>query len=369
MERLTNSQLSSFRACRRLHYYRAEVCRLPIFTPRPLAFGTMSHLGLEAWWKEWSDRDPYPLEAAIEAAQKGFYSVSGEAELDECDLVRVEEVLRGYHFRWCDQMADVEALAVEAEFNFPLVNPMTGAASKLFTLAGKLDVVFRQRSTGEVWFLEHKNTTSNIEPGSDYWTRLRMDSQISTYYDGCESLGWKPVGCIYDVLARPTIKRLMATPEDQREYTKGKPCICTKDNVRQVTTAERCECGGSRWKEAPRIYKGQREEDESMEDFRLRVRADIAENPNAYYQRAQVPRLESDLDGFRFDTWLTAQSLRAHQRDGRKYEALAWPRNPDACLRWNRFCEYYDVCSGCADIADPRFRTGRKHEELTEGKE
>ena len=44
----------------------------------------------------------------------------------------------------------------------------------------------------------------------------------------------------------------------------------------------------------------------------------------------------------------------------------SFPRNPGACEKWGRFCEYFDVCSGTASIDDnSRFRTAEHaHEEL-----
>ena len=43
----------------------------------------------------------------------------------------------------------------------------------------------------------------------------------------------------------------------------------------------------------------------------------------------------------------------------------AWPRNPDACARYGRMCDLFDVCSGRAPIDDEiRFPRGRAHPEL-----
>ena len=49
--------------------------------------------------------------------------------------------MTGYHTRWIDDAH--EALAIEAEFETDLTNPETGAKSRTFALAGKLDGVVR----------------------------------------------------------------------------------------------------------------------------------------------------------------------------------------------------------------------------------
>jgi hypothetical protein len=47
-----------------------------------------------------------------------------------------------------------------------------------------------------------------------------MDGQVSTYFDGAASLGLDVAGCIYDVIGKPGIRPLQATPVEARKYTK-----------------------------------------------------------------------------------------------------------------------------------------------------
>jgi hypothetical protein len=58
------------------------------------------------------------------------------------DVVRAEELLRGYHVRWAGESYDV--LAVEATFSAPLVNPDSRAPSKTWSLGGKIDAIARE---------------------------------------------------------------------------------------------------------------------------------------------------------------------------------------------------------------------------------
>jgi hypothetical protein len=51
-------------------------------------------------------------------------------------------MIRGYHARWSGDA--LEVVAIEREFVAPLVNPTTGAASRTFCLAGKLDAIVRR---------------------------------------------------------------------------------------------------------------------------------------------------------------------------------------------------------------------------------
>ena len=57
------------------------------------------------------------------------------------------------------------------------------------------------------------------------------------------------------------------------------------------------------------------------------------------------------LDEFRFDLWQTAKIMRESEL------AERYPRNPLACSRYGRMCDYWDVCCGVASLDDPtRFK-------------
>ena len=350
MEQLTNSRIRAFRRCPRLHYFAYEIRRRPLRTTSAMGFGTLFHAGLEAWWNAVKDdRNGEAISLALAAIDEGFESASQEAGLDQFDNIKAQELMFGYQARWAEVTRDLEVLGVESQFDRAIFNPHTGWSSKTYTLAGKLDALARIKSLDRVVIVEHKTTTADIEPGSDYWQRLRMDGQISTYHDGAKALGVGPTGCIYDVARRPTLRPYKATPEEERKYS---------------TKASRFKDGSTR--PAGSLYAGQRERDESPAEYRDRLRCHIIDNPDAYYQRGEVVRLEKEMNEFRLDLWETAKALRERQLSGRTLGPQAWPRNSDACDRWGHRCEYWDVCTGAASIDnDDLFRSAEsQHEEL-----
>ena len=178
--------------------------------------------------------------------------------------------------------------------------------------------------------VEHKTTSSDITPGSSYWKRLTLDTQVSTYL-GAEE---RAEGMLYDVIRKPGIKPFKATPEADRKYTK-----------------------------AGTLYAAQRAEDETPEEYAERLRADISSDPNKYYARGIVVRLPHERIEAARDTWLVAGSIRESMR------LDAWPRNPGACDAYGRTCDYWAVCAGETTIDDAaRFRTAETaHEELPAG--
>lgn len=347
---LTQSQLKAARTCARLHKYRYIECRLPIQASGPARFGTLFHHALEQWWSAYQLAGDDRLGISLHALS----ALEESVELE--DQVIADELLRGYHARWQDEPLVTEL--VEHEFTMPLVNPMTGRASRTYTLSGKIDAKVQDTRDNRTYLVEHKTTTSDISEGSGYWQRLRMDGQVSVYYNAFPDVA----GCIYDVIRRPGQRRYKATPEAARTFTKGKPCKLCKAHMRAYSPPECPVCHGSGFEEPPRLHANQRAEDESLDDFRQRVREAISTDPDAYFKRGIVVRLQEEMREHQLDVWHQANLMREMANDG------VHPRNPDACIQFNRQCDYYDVCTGVASIEDERlFKIGTKsHPELTQ---
>lgn len=182
-----------------------------------------------------------------------------------------------------------------------------------------------------VWIVEHKTTSEDCEAGSPYWQRLRLDSQVSTYYRGARALGYDVRGCLYDVIRKPSLKPYKATPVESRKF----------------------KADGS-------LYANQRDRDETPDEYRTRLLEDIAAKPERYYVRGEVVRTADDEHAGAADAWMIAQSIREAERLGR------FPRNVDACVRYGRTCDYFEVCTGTTSLDDRlRFRVAeRAHEEL-----
>jgi hypothetical protein len=323
---LTNSSTKTFRRCNREFFYRYECGYTPVSEDaEALRFGTLVHLALEAWW--------------LAKQSKGLRLVAAFDALASCEdpfvKVRAEELMRGYEARWGGE--EYEVLHVEKEFRAPLINPETLAPSRTWQRAGKLDAVVRHPS-GRVYVVEHKTAATDITAGSPYWELLRIDSQVSGYLAAGAALGIAIDSCLYDVIGKPALRPYKATPVEDRKYTKP-------------TKAQ----------PEARLYATQREADETPEEYGQRIREHIAENPDRYYQRGEVVRLEDEAAEAAFDVWQTGRNIRDAQI------AARWPRNPDSCIRFGRRCSFLDVCTSTADITDPaRFaRLDNPHREIT----
>ncbi len=317
---LSNSAIACYRECPRKFKNKYVLRRRPRRKDEALRFGTFFHCGLNAWWQWANDAAEVRLAAALRAMRERAEERPEDA--DPFELVKAEELMLGYTARWGEH--GFETLAVEQNFNVPLINPTTGQASRTYRLQGAIDVIVHDKPTGRILNVEHKTTSSDISPGTDYWRKVSaLDPQVSTYQPAARALGFEVTETLYDVIRKVDLRPKQATPEESRRYTK-KGFLDAR----------------------------QRETDETPDEFRERVRESIATTPHRYFARGPVVRLEDDEREHARDVWQTAQMIKMSENSG------SFPRNPGACERFHRLCEYFDVCSGNASIGDDtRFRT------------
>lgn len=320
---LTNSRLVSFQRCARAHDYRYEQGIAPTAAAPALVFGTAVHASLEAFWRAWQRGGFGATEAALD--------VLNEHPLDLETLVRARVMVGAYCTRYTGFAARCIVLEVEREFRAPLVNPDTGAAVPGWALAGKLDALVRLPD-GRVAVVEHKTAGRDVSAGSDYRTRLTLDAQIGIYFDGAEALGYRPEVCLYDVLVKPSLERLLATPLDARRYK--------KDGA---------------------LYANQRAEDESLDAFAERLFAAFEANPDRYLVQAEIHRTDAERDACRRDVLATVRAIELARRT--RYA----PRSAQACFAHGR-CAYLAACLAPGEVDNPAAfrRLPVVHPELTE---
>jgi hypothetical protein len=299
------SRLRAWQRCARYHYYRYDLGYRPAKQSASALFGTLMHEMLEAWWRAWraGDIGDEALAVALHALHR-----RAPSDLDAYVRVQLEVLMVGYHTRWAPlmgAMGSIEVLDVERKFHGELVE---GA----MPVVGKIDAVCRRG--GDVYLVEHKTTSGDLSAGGGYWATLRMDPQVSLYFAGARMLGYEPVGCVYDVIKKPTI----------RPHKAAKKLKYRKDG---------------------QLRAGQRTADETPEAYRERLSADIAEKPDRYFQRADVVRLAHELDEARREVEAAIHMITAHS-------FLCQPRNTSACFRYGAPCEFFDVCSGAGQLED-----------------
>jgi hypothetical protein len=343
MQLITKSRLESARACQRLHHIKYELGYHAIVELGGRKFGTLVHKALEVWWL--AKKAGLPADQWLPTALAIL-----DDETDPFERAKAEVLMTAYHERWKDE--PYEVIAVEAEFRVELRNPATGATSRTWELGGKIDIIVRDLRDGLVRIGEHKTSSEDITPGSFYWRRLRMDTQVSSYFVGGASLGYDVAGCIYDVIGKPQLR------------PSGVPLV--EDGARVVLDAAGLRVrtkDGKKWRETGDTALGYvvQTRPETPDEYRARLVEAVTADPDRYLARGEVVRLESEMTDALQDVWDTSKQIQEAKLARRN------PRNPSACMQYGRACDFFDVCSGAASLEDPALftRSDDVHPELS----
>jgi hypothetical protein len=312
---LTNSRMSSAKSCLKKHWLEYELGLRPAREKQPLRMGTAVHEGLDLLAQ---GKTPGEAADAVQALYAELPKWAVEPDQVEDWLVEGETcatLVYAYAWYWKESLV-AEIVATEQAFELPLVNPETGAASRNWAMAGKIDKIARLHD-GRLAIIEHKTTGESIDPESDYWKRLRLDQQISLYIIAARKLGHDVATVLYDVIRKPCIRPKKVEKADKAKW----PIYYDKD------------CS----------HMGDCPERENSEMYGARFLADISDRPEFYFARKEIPRTESDIVEFTQELWQQQKLLSECRRTG------CWFRNTNACIHPYK-CDYFQLC---CDAIDP----------------
>ena len=205
---------------------------------------------------------------------------------------------------WWDRVESVEVQAAEQTYDLEVPGLHTFVVEGIVT---------------------HNTTSQDAGAGSDYRRKLTLDPQVSTYFDGAEALGHEADLCLYDVLKKPSIKPLLATPVESQKRK--------KDGT---------------------LYANQRERDETPAEYEQRLLLAIMEEPDRYLVHAEIVRSDAERENHRFALWHAVRAI----EEGRvalaraRGDVRAVPQYARACLAYGSPCAYLPVCEGTATIDD-----------------
>lgn len=350
-ELLTHSRMDAFKTCRRKHQFAYELGLRPVEDARALRMGSAFHAGIEALSPAWvDDSDPHaamaevvsdPLADACAAVRKTYAGCPEQFDPYWWEI-ECETILRlvcAYHWRWADSLTMV---APEKSFRISLLNPATGHESKLFDLAGKIDGIVRLED-GRLAVKETKTASDDLGPDSPLWRRLRIDHQISLYIHAARQIGYAVDTVLYDVVRKPSIQPTPVPLNDED----GKKIVLDRDGNR-VRTKD-----GKKFRETGSTEEGYVLQTRPMTpaEWGEKLTADIAERPDFYFARVEIPRLDQDVDEYRSELWDIQQTIRDAQRTGKHYRTVGRNTCP--------YCPYFNICSEGQDVtyvAPPGFQ-------------
>jgi hypothetical protein len=280
-----------------------------------LHVGTAWHAAMEHRWKG----------ADYETALGAGLATSDA--LDAYTCATIGSLLAGYYWYY-GETEQFGKLLPELEFNEPLAGMVD------FNTAGKIDGL-GQLTDGRTALIESKTTRDSLDDDSDYWLRLRFNSQVYQYIMAARSAGWDLSEAIYDVTKKPGIKPKMVNDLD-------------KDGLKIVVD-----------RKGKRVYKANgeprltgdtaqgfevKQHRETPKEFGDRLLLDVQERPTFYFARREVTILEDELEAFVAQRLtLTKQIEFARTMEaGLSKPEDAWPRHVDR--QTCGFCSYKSFC-------------------------
>jgi len=318
---------SLFRNCRKATHWRYVLDLVPRDRDPNLSFGSLIHDGLEAWH---GTRD---LAATLDLIDRAC-PARGQDEGQRRVWHYATAMMRGYAARY--PVEEFEVVALEKTFEGKIINPATGAGSRSFVLAGKVDGIVRVPGAhgDEHFLLEHK-TASAVDAG--YLERLWTDFQITLYTHYVEqTLGIRIDGVLYNVLVKARLQQ--GAGETEAEF-----------EARRADLLAKSKTGKS---------SAKRKLPETDEAFQERLAAKYAEAGMFHRELLYVSR--DQIDTLRAELWeLTQAFLDARRRD-------VWYQNTSFCFQYGRSCAYFALCrsGGSSNVIENFYERRAPHEEL-----
>ena len=319
----TYSMWSLFRNCRKAVDWRYLQQLVPLRRDRNLHFGSIIHECLEAWHQRRNLDEVLAL----------IYRLCANRLQDENqhrDWHLATAMMRAYAVRYAAD--DFEIVALERNFQGPIVNPATGAASRSFMLAGKVDGIVR--IGGEYFVLEHK-TAGQID--GDYLEKLWTDFQITIYAHYIEqTMGIPITGILYNVLVKAKLQQGKGETEEEFQIRRAELLAKSKTGK---TTAKR---------KLP----------ESDEEFQQRLAEKYAD-PEIFH-REMLYLSRDRFEVLRAELWELTQAFLEAKRRGIFYQNTAF------CFNYQRPCPYFALCrsNGNPNVIENFYQRVSPNEEL-----
>ncbi len=319
-KKLTNTSVNTLDECRYKYWLRYVLGIDPVKEADYFRIGGAYHLGQEALAKS-------GLDEAFAAVRKNYSvlpdwaAASETGKFDwEVEYQKVVRLLSGWAWRWNGD--GIKVMRAEQVFELPIINPETGHPATTRTRGGKIDQII-QMADGRMAMREFKTCSDDVSPTSDYWKKLRMDPQVSGYFDALQNDAdneYDVITILYDVTRKPSIKPKKPVKKDVADWP-----MYFGEKI------EDCEKPGD--KESPQMYGS-------------RLAADINERPEWYYARKEIARVDADMEDWQYDLWGKHQALLALEKRGR------FPKDTRSCLLMGK-CPYFDkICSAKVDASE-----------------
>lgn len=258
----------------------------------------------------------------------------------EVERIKILYSVVGYRWYWSQHEAEYKTDETEIKFDLSILSPISKRALPHTSMRGKID---RRLSRGDLKFImEHKSTSSSLEPDSDYWKSLTLDTQAKLYAYSERRAGHGLVGVLWDPWHKPTISPKMLTQGESAEFVED-GIYCNEQFTVALTDAILVN------DRTAEFEKGKKEGTfairETPEMYGARLLQDITTRPEFYFARKELAYTDADLDAFELELFNIYQDLRV------LYKTNGWWRRETECENMGK-CDYIGLCYNNVVIDD-----------------
>lgn len=327
---LSASAIKDFKACpmryRNAHFYGIR----PVVDTEAKRIGTNWHKIQEI------NGDPHRnMNAVVTELNRVYDDIPDVMDKEKLEIERIILLysLSGYNWYYGDQKEEV--LATEVKFEIPVVNPETGRALPNVINRGKIDKLIRK--DGLIYVKEHKSTSSSVDPDSDLWGHLKLDTQTNNYVYAARKL--KDLGRLekygivsddiiagvyFDAWHKPGIRPKKLSQGDSKKFVEtgeycgqkfkvryddlgmtGKQPVLTVNNVPTFTE--------------PGAKPGTFAIHETPEMFGARLLQDIVERSEFYFACKELTKTDPDMVRFEWELYNIYKTIREMSKTGHWY--------------------------------------------------
>lgn len=316
-EALSASRLSKYMACPeayRLRYVERIEQEDQGFARQR---GSAIHEALDAWRR------------GRHSAKEILGELPGKVRLAggrDSDVAQMLALVSSYMSLYAGDLDRLEYLSSEAHVYVPVVNPETHEVHPDFVFLVVLDAFIWDENAKAYMALDTKTTSFDIGPGSAYYDKLPMDTQVGAYLMAMRLLGYPVQTLVYDMI---------------RWSSQTKPKKLTKKDIKEVAAG--ADWFGGAVPDAFRAAAEKAQEEggelrESQQLFTYRLLAAVKDAPDKFFQRVPIYRTDAQTLRFMGRLWSAAETLAFTKKTGNYFQC------PSSCLTPFK-CDYYGICS------------------------
>ena len=346
---LSASAIKDFKSCpmryRNAHHYGIR----PIVDTEAKRVGTNWHK-----IQEINGQKPDNMEAVVMELNRVYDEIPDFMDKEKLEIERIILLysLSGYNWYYGNQKEEV--LATEIQFEIPVINPETGRALPNVVNRGKIDKLIR--TDGGIFVKEHKSTSSSVDPDSDLWGHLKLDTQTNNYVYAARILAQRGelrpyginnyngiAGVYFDAWHKPGIRPKKLSQADSKKFVKDgmycgqkfKVIVGSKNSSDSLLIGILVNDRGAIIE--PGKKEGTFAIHETSEMFGARLLQDIVERSEFYFACKELTKTDLDIARFEWELYNIYKTIREMVKTGH------WYSDESQCEATFK-CSYLEQC-------------------------